>query len=249
MKLEGRTALITGSGRNIGRATALRFAEEGANVVINARSNEAEANAVADEVRALGRRALVAIADVSDRAQVQRMIEAAMAEFGRVDILISNAAVRPVKAFEQMTFEDWELARGVVLDGAFYCARAVVPSMIAHGYGRIVFLTGGGAFRGVPERAHVSAAKMGLVGLARGLATELGPKGIRVNVISPGLIDTTRATDQELPSGRGNNPERTPLRRKGTADEIANAALFLVSEDSSFITGQTMHVNGGGYYG
>jgi NAD(P)-dependent dehydrogenase (short-subunit alcohol dehydrogenase family) len=249
MKLEGRTALITGSGRNIGRATALRFAEEGANVVINARSNEVEANAVADEVRAIGRRALVAIADVSDRAQVQRMTDAAMAEFGRVDILISNAAVRPIKAFEQMTYEDWEFARGVVLDGAFYCARAVVPSMIVHGYGRIVFFTGGGAHRGVPERAHVSAAKMGLVGLARGLATELGPKGIRVNVISPGLIGTTRATGQELPSGRGNNPERTPLRRKGTAEEIANAALFLVSEDSSFITGQTVHVNGGGYYG
>jgi NAD(P)-dependent dehydrogenase (short-subunit alcohol dehydrogenase family) len=121
--------------------------------------------------------------------------------------------------------------------------------MIDHGYGNIVFFIGGGAFQGVPERAHVSAAKMGLVGMARGLATELGPKGIRVNVISPGLIDTTRPPGQELPPGATGNDERTPLRRKGTTDEIAKAVLFLVSEDSSYVTGQTIHVNGGGYYG
>ena len=247
MKLEGRVALITGSGRNIGRATALKFAAEGADVIVNARSNEAEANAVAGEVRALGRRALVAMADVADRGQVQRMVDAAMTEFGRIDILISNAAVRPVKAFHELTVEEWEYARGVVLDGAFYCARAVVPSMIERGYGRIVFLTGGGAFQGVPERAHVSAAKMGLVGMARGLATELGPKGIRVNVISPGLIDTTRLPGQDLPPG-GGGAARVPLGRKGTTEEIANAALFLVSEDSSYVTGQTLHVNGGGSY-
>ena len=248
MKLEGKVALVTGSGRNIGRATARRLASEGAAIIVNARGNEAEANAVADEVRALGSRALVAIADVSYRAQVQRMVDASLAEFGRIDILISNAAARPVKPFHQLTIEDWEFARGVVLDGAFYCARAVVPSMIEHGYGRIVFLTGGGAFAGVPDRAHVSAAKMGLVGMARGLATELGPKGIRVNVISPGLIDTTRVAGQTLPPGSG-GAERNPLGRKGEPDEIAKVALFLVSEDSSYVTGQTLHVNGGGYYG
>ena len=248
MKLEGRVALITGSGRNIGRATALKLAAEGADVIVNARSNAAEANAVAGEVRALGRRALVAIADVADHHQVQRMADAAMAEFGRVDILISNAAVRPVKAFHELTLEDWEFARGVVLDGAFYVTRAVVPSMIEHGFGRIVFIGSGGAIQGVPERAHVSAAKMGLIGMARGLATELGPKGIRVNVISPGLVDTTRAPGQRLPPNSG-GPRTNPLGRTGSVEEIANVALFLVSDDSSYMTGQTLHVNGGGYYG
>ena len=246
MKLEGRVALITGSGRNIGRATALKFASEGANVVINARSNEGEANAVAEEARALGVRALPILADVADRPQVDSMVAAALVEFGRIDILISNAAVRPAKAFVELTQEDWEFARGVVLDGAFYCTHAVVPSMIEHSFGRIIYMTGGGAFAGVPDRAHVSAAKMGLVGMARGLATELGPKGIRVNVISPGLIDTTRLTGTVVPGA--NAMLNNPLQRKGTVDEIANACLYLASEDSSYVTGQTLHVNGGGSY-
>jgi 3-oxoacyl-[acyl-carrier protein] reductase len=246
MKLEGRVALITGSGRNIGRATALKFASEGAHVVVNARSNESEVNTVAEEARALGVRALPVIANVADRAQVQSMVAAAMAEFGRIDILVSNAAARPAKAFVELTQDDWEFARGVVLDGAFYCTRAVVPSMVEHRFGRIIYMTGGGAFSGVPDRAHVSAAKMGLVGMARGLATELGPSGIRVNVISPGLIDTTRVTGTVVPGA--NTATNNPLARKGTVEEIANACLFLASEDSSYITGQTIHVNGGGSY-
>jgi 3-oxoacyl-[acyl-carrier protein] reductase len=246
MKLEGRVALITGSGRNIGRATALKFASEGAHVVVNARSNAAEADAVVNEARALGVRAMSALADVADREQVQSMVDAALAEFGRIDILVSNAAVRPAKAFVELTQEDWEFARGVVLDGAFYCSRAVVPSMVEHGFGRIIYMTGGGAFAGVPDRAHVSAAKMGLVGMARGLATELGPSGIRVNVISPGLIDTTRLTGTIVPGS--DNMMNNPLHRKGTVGEIANACLYLASEDSSYITGQTLHVNGGGSY-
>jgi 3-oxoacyl-[acyl-carrier protein] reductase len=246
MKLAGRVALITGSGRNIGRATALKFASEGAHVIVNARSNEAEANAVADEVRALGVRALVALADVADRPQAQAMVQAGLAEFGRIDILVNNAAIRPAKPFVDLTQEDWESVRGVVLDGAFYCTHAVVPSMIEHGFGRIVFMTGGGAYAGVPIRAHVSAAKMGLVGLARGLATELGPFGIRVNVVSPGIIDTTRADGTIVP-GIG-DMSRNPLGRRGTPEEIADTCLYLASEDSSYMTGQTLHVNGGGSY-
>ncbi len=246
MKLEGRVALITGSGRNIGRATALKFASEGAHVVVNARSNEAEANAVASEARALGVQALAVLADVANQEQVKSMVAAAMAEFGRIDILVSNAAVRPAKAFVDLTQEDWEFARGVVLDGAFYCTHAVVPSMVEHGFGRIIYMTGGGAFSGVPDRAHVSAAKMGLVGMARGLATELGPSGIRVNVISPGLIDTTRLSGTVVPGG--NDALNNPLQRKGTSEEIARACLFLASDDSSYVTGQTLHVNGGGSY-
>ena len=174
-RLEGRTALVTGSGRNIGRAIALKLAGEGANVVVNARSNQEEAEAVAEEVRAVGVDALPVLADVSDREQVEAMFSAASERFGSVDVLVSNAAIRPHKSFTELTLDDWERVRGVVLDGAFYCARNALPAMQANGFGRIVFLTGDGAWNGSAERSHVSAAKMGIVGLARGLASEFAP--------------------------------------------------------------------------
>ncbi len=247
MKLEGKVALITGAGRNIGRAIALKFASEGADVIVNARSNEVEANAVVDEVRALGRQAIAVLADVSNSDQVRAMFATGLAEFGRIDVLINNAAIRPSKPFVEVTDEEWENVRGVVLDGAFYCTRAVVPSMIENNTGAIVFIIGDGAFGGAPDRSHVSAAKLGLVGLARGLARDLGPHNIRVNVVSPGVIDTTRSGTGYAP-GFAENPGG-PMKRLGTPDEIADACLFLVSDDSSFITGQTLHVNGGtGFY-
>ena len=166
-KLDGKVALITGSGRNIGRATALKLAAEGAHIVVNARSNEAEAEAVAHEVRERGVKALPVLADVADKSQVDAMVARAMAEFGRVDILINNAAIRPHKPFTEVTIADWERVRGVVLDGAIYCTKAVIGRMVENHYGRILFFTGDGAFTGGHGRAHVSAAKMGLVGLAR----------------------------------------------------------------------------------
>src|SRR3984957_13622860 len=171
-KLDGKVALITGSGRNIGRATALKLAAEGCHVVVNARSNEAEASAVAAEAKALGVRAISVIADVASRDQVEAMAARALAEFGRVDILINNAAIRPHKPFTELTVEDWEHVRAVVLDGAVYLTRALIEPMVNNGYGRILFFTGEGAFVGGSGRAHVSAAKMGLVGFARGLASE-----------------------------------------------------------------------------
>jgi NAD(P)-dependent dehydrogenase (short-subunit alcohol dehydrogenase family) len=246
-KLEGKIALVTGSGRNIGRATVLKLAAEGAHVVVNARSNQAEADAVVREAQALGVKALAVIADVSRRDQVESMIARAMAEFGRVDILISNAAIRPHKPFTELTVEDWETVRGVVLDGAIYCTRAVLPSMVANRYGRILLFTGEGAFVGGKGRAHVSAAKMGLVGLARGLASEFAEDNIRVNVVSPGSIDTSRA-NPEWYQGRPPSAAGIPLGRQGTVDEIAATCLFLVSDDGGFITGQTIHVNGGVAY-
>ena len=242
-KLEGRVALVTGSGRNIGRAIALALAAEGANVVVNARSNEAEARAVAGEARALGVKAISIVADVADREQVDRMVSTAQAELGGIDILVNNAAVRPSISFTEVTPEDWEWVRGVVLDGGFYCTRAVVPSMVEKGFGRILFILGDGAFVGTPNRSLVSAAKMGLVGLTRGLAQELGSHNIRVNSVSPGVIDTTRQAAW-YPDGVGLDPG--PLGRLGEVEEIASTCLFLVSEDSAFITGQTIHVNGGG---
>jgi 3-oxoacyl-[acyl-carrier protein] reductase len=246
-KLDGKVALVTGSGRNIGRATVLKLAAEGAHVVVNSRTNQAEADAVVREAQALGVKALSVIADVSRRDQVESMVATALSTFGRVDILISNAAIRPHKPFTELSVQDWEAVRGVVLDGGVYCARAVIESMVANGYGRIVFLTGEGAFVGGTGRAHVSAAKMGLVGLARGLASEFAARNIRVNVVSPGSIDTSRA-NPEWYHGRPPSATGIPLGRQGTVDEIAATCLFLVSDDGGFITGQTIHVNGGVAY-
>jgi 3-oxoacyl-[acyl-carrier protein] reductase len=247
-KLDGKVALVTGSGRNIGRATVLKLAGEGAHVVVNARSNQAEADAVAGEARERGVKALSVIADVARKDQVDAMVARALAEFGRIDILINNAAIRPHKPFTELTMQDWEAVRGVVLDGAMYCTRAVIPSMVENRYGRILFFTGEGAFTGGSGRAHVSAAKMGLVGMARALAVEFAGHNIRVNVVSPGSIDTRRDHPEWY---RGHTPSASgiPLGRQGHVDEIAAACLFLVSDDGGFVTGQTIHVNGGtGFY-
>ncbi len=246
-KLNGKVALVTGSGRNIGRATILRLAAEGAHVVVNSRTNQEEADAVAKEAQARGVKALSVLADVSRKDQVDSMVSRALSEFGKIDILINNAAIRPHKPFTELTVQDWEAVRGVVLDGAFYCTRAVIDAMVANRYGRILFFTGEGAFVGGSGRAHVSAVKMGLVGLARGLASEFAAHNIRVNVVSPGSIDTTRA-NPEWYHGRVPNASGIPLGRQGTVDEIAATCLFLVSDDSGFITGQTIHVNGGVAY-
>jgi 3-oxoacyl-[acyl-carrier protein] reductase len=246
-KLDGKVALVTGSGRNIGRATILKLAAEGAHVVVNSRTNQHEADTVAKEAQALGVKALSVLADVSKKDQVDSMVSRALSEFGKVDILINNAAIRPHKPFTDLTVQDWEAVRGVVLDGAFYCTRAVIDAMVANRYGRILFFTGEGAFVGGSGRAHVSAAKMGLVGFARGLASEFAAHNIRVNVVSPGSIDTTRA-NPEWYQGRVPNAAGIPLGRQGSVDEIAATCLFLVSDDSGFITGQTIHVNGGVAY-
>jgi 3-oxoacyl-[acyl-carrier protein] reductase len=246
-KLDGKVAIVTGSGRNIGRATVLKLAAEGADVVVNARSNHAEAVAVAREARALGVKALAVIADMARKDDVEMLAAQALSEFGRVDILINNAAIRPHKPFTELTPGDWETVRAVVLDGPLYLTRAVIGPMVRNGFGRILFFAGEGSFIGGSGRAHLSAAKMGLVGFARGLASEFAPNNIRVNVVSPGIIDTRR-DNPEWYQGRTQSAAGIPLGRQGTVDEIAATCLFLVSDDSGFITGQTFHVNGGSAY-
>ncbi len=246
-KLTGKVALVTGSGRNIGRATVLQLAGEGGDVVVNVRSNQAEADAVVRDARALGVKALAVTADVARKDQVEALAAKALSEFGRVDILINNAAIRPHKPFMELTQEDWEAVRGVVLDGALYLTHAVIGSMVKNQYGRILFFTGDGAFTGGSGRAHVSAAKMGLVGMARALASEFAAHNIRVNVVSPGSIDTRR-DNPEWYQGRTPSAAGIPLGRQGKVDEIAATCLFLVSDDGGFITGQTVHVNGGATY-
>jgi 3-oxoacyl-[acyl-carrier protein] reductase len=247
-KLEGKVALVTGSGRNIGRATVLQLAREGANVVVNARSNEQELNSVVREAQEIGVKAIGVLADMGKKDQVEALAAKALAEFGRVDILINNAAIRPHKPFREVTDADWELVRGVVLDGALYLTRALIGSMVENEYGRVLFFVGDGAYSGRGSgRAHLSAAKMALIGLARGLASEFAPHNIRVNVVSPGSIDTRR-DNPEWYQGRAPNAEGIPLGRQGKIDEIAATCLFLVSDDGGFITGQTIHVNGGAAY-
>ena len=250
MKFDGKTALVTGSGRNIGRATVLEFAREGANVVVNSRTNRQEAEAVAQEARSLGVKALAAVADVSDKGQVDGMVAMALEEFGHIDILVSNAAIRPYRPFLEVTLEDWRHILGVILDGAFFCTQAVVPSMIDRGSGRVIYMTGDGTFVGASPRTPVNAAKMGLVGMARGLATELAPHGITVNVISPGRIDTSRNASwyRDASGTARDNTAGIPLNRMGKPAEIAAACAFLASEEGGFITGQTLHLNGGTAY-
>jgi 3-oxoacyl-[acyl-carrier protein] reductase len=246
-RLDGKVALITGSGRNIGRATALKLAAEGAHVIVNARTNQAEADAVASEVRALGVKSIAVLADMAKKNEVEALAAKALAEFGRVDILINNAAIRPHMPFVEVSDADWELVRGVVLDGAFYLTRALIGKMAENKYGQVLFFVGDGAYSGRGKgRAHLSAVKMALVGLARGLASEFAPH-VRVNVVSPGSIDTRR----DNPEWYGNRPPDAsgiPLARQGTVDEIAATCLFLVTDGGGFITGQTIHVNGGAAY-
>ena len=247
MTLEGKVAMVTGSGRNIGRATAIELARRGANVVVNARSNKAEADSVVAEIESLGSRAIATIADVGVQEQVDAMMSDAVAAFGQVDILVNNAGMRAADPITEMTLEQWRSVLAVNLDGPFYCSQAVIPGMIERGWGRIINVSGLNAFKGRADWAHVCASKMGALGLTRALAAELAEHSILVNHIVPGAFDTTPPTGQSdafaaPPAARATG---IPVGRLGLPEEIATTCAFLASDDASFITGQTFHVNGG----
>ena len=245
--LSGKVALVTASGRNIGKATVLEMARRGADVVVNARTNSSEAESVADEARSLGVKALPILADVGNQDEVEGMVKAALSEFGRVDILVNNAGLRRVRPITEMSVDEWREVVGVNLDGPFFACRAVIPSMIDNGGGRIINVSGLNAFKGRANWAHVCAGKMGALGLTRALAVELAPHGILVNHVVPGAYDTT---PESTPTGIPPGPQRAggiPLERLGMPQELANACAFLASDAASFITGQTIHVNGGAY--
>lgn len=243
MQLEGKTALVTGSGRNIGRSIALALAREGADVVVNARSNQADVESVAAEVKELGRSALPLLADVGNREDLEALMDTALGEFGHLDIVINNASVRPHKPFAEMSYDDWRGVLAVDLDSAFITSSAAVPGMLERGWGRIINLGGLQAHQGRHGGAHISAAKVGLVGFTRALATELGPHGIRVNCVVPGMIDTSR--DGGNAPRTGNRLADIPAGRMGSTDDIANLCLFLCTDAGDYISGQTIHVNGG----
>ncbi len=243
--LSGKVALVTGSGRNIGRATILELARRGADVAVNARSNRDEAESVAAEARHLGVRAIATIADVAEQGQVYRMVADAISEFGRVDILVNNAGMRADKPFTEMTVEDWRQVNAVNMDGPFFACQAVVPGMVERGWGRIINVSGLNAFKGRPGWAHVCAGKMGALGLTRALAAELAPNGILVNHIVPGAFDTSRVEGQSTPAPSAG----IPVGRLGMPEEIAHTVAFLASDGAAYITGQTIHVNGGALVG
>ncbi len=244
--LDGKIAVVTGAGKNIGREIALTLARDGASVVVNGRGDQAAVDGVAEEIRALGGRAFGHLADVSDEASVAAMVERAVAEFGGIDIVVSNAGLRRQTPFLEMGLAEWREILSVALDGAFILTRACVPHMLGREGGAIVGLSGVSTHVGTPERCHVSASKSGLEGLMRALAVELGPDGITANCVAPGAIDTVRgAAAGQMPSTM--RAAGVPAGRKGTMEEIATMVRHLVGPQGRFITGQTIHVNGGAF--
>ncbi len=247
--LAGKVAIVTGSGKNIGKAIALALARDGAAVVVNGRGDRAITEETAQEIRSLGGRAMPYLADVSKPDQVAAMVAAAVAEFGGIDIAVGNAGLRRQTPFLQMNFEEWREILSVALDGAFILAQATVPEMIKRGGGALIGLSGVSHHAGAVGRVHVNASKAGLEGLMRGLATELAPHGITANCVAPGSIDTVRGPSAGGPHGRGSLSRDIPLGRQGRPEEIAAMVRFLAGPEGRYITGQTIHINGGLFFG
>jgi 3-oxoacyl-[acyl-carrier protein] reductase len=246
-ELTGKVAIVTGAGRNIGRAIALALAEGGASIVVNARSNRAEAEAVAREIEAAGSRALVHIGDVADAAAVQAMADAAVKQFGRIDILVNNAALRREKPFSEMSYAEWREIMDVTLDGTFHCVKACLPALRQSGAGSIVNIGGLSAHTGASGRAHVVTAKAGIVGFTRALAHDLASDGIAVNCVVPGLIGTPRPKDKPEPAHHLTH--QTITGERGRPEDVAAAVRFLCSPGARYINGQAIHANGGAYLG
>jgi 3-oxoacyl-[acyl-carrier protein] reductase len=241
----GAVAIVTGAALNIGREIAVALARGGASVVVTARSNRAGAEETANLIEAAGGRALVHLADISDEAAVAEMVAAATKRLGPPTVLVNNAALRRRRAFTEMTLAEWRQVTTINLDGAFLCARACLPHMLAAGHGRIVNIGGKSGHIGAAERAHVVASKAAMVGLTKALAVEYGAKGINANCVVPGDIETERG-------GSAGPPGRHPgggnlVGRHGEPAEVAAMVALLCGPAGAYITGQTIHVNGGGY--
>jgi 3-oxoacyl-[acyl-carrier protein] reductase len=246
-ELAGKVAIVTGAGRNIGRAIALALAEGGASVLVNARSNRAEAEAVAREIEVLGGKALVHIGDVADAASVQAMADAAIKHFGRIDILVNNAALRREKPFAEMSYAEWREIMDVTLDGPFHCVKACLPALRKSGTGTIVNIGGLSAHTGAKNRAHVVTAKAGIIGFTRALAHDLASDGITVNCVVPGLIGTPRPKDKSEPAHHSTH--QTITGERGRPEDVAAMARFLCGPAARYINGQAIHANGGAYLG
>jgi len=249
--LEGKTALIAGAGRNNGKAIALAFAREGADLILVARERRAELEAVSRECQALGAKTLPLIADVSDYTQVNSMVQQGLDHFGQVDTLVNVAGRRPHQDFWDISYEEWHRVFEVNLHSTFYLAKALAPAMIKRGKGGSIMALGGlASLTSMPQRAHVTASKTGLYGLIKSLALELGPYNIRANLIALSLIANVRANPEWYPEkGAGTHTAREmegcALQRTGRPEEVGNVAVYLASDLSSYVTGDRVLCTGG----
>jgi 3-oxoacyl-[acyl-carrier protein] reductase len=244
MLLQDQVALVTGGGRGIGRATALRLAHEGAGIAIIDVDGET-AEATSREINALGRRAVFRIADVSDHASIGATVQELVQEFGRLDVLVNNAGVETRSPFLEITPADWERQIAVNLTGTFNCSQAAAREMATREYGRIVNITSVAGLIGPIDLAAYGAAKAGIVGLTRAAALDLADLGITVNAIAPGPIETELMLGAWSAEALRERPQHGAIARFGTVEEVAHTALFLASPDSGFITGVTISVDGG----
>lgn len=243
MRLSGRIALVTGSSSGIGRAIALRFAREGADVVINGR-DQAKIAGVVKEAERFGRRALGIRANVGSFSESKAMVERARSEFGHVDVLVCSAGVFHHTPFLEMSDEEWDEVLTVDLKGLFNCTRASIAQMAERKWGRIILITATSGINPPPQMAHIAAAKTGAHGFARSIAAEFASSGVTVNVIAPGLVDTPilgNFSEQALKEFS----RRVPIGRIGRPDEIAEAALYFASDESAYVTGQILNMSGG----
>lgn len=243
-ELSDHVAVVTGAARNIGRAIALDLAAGGAQVVVSAQTDQAGLDETVAAIAAIGGQAYAVLADVTDEVAVAGLIKAAVERFGRIDILVNNAAVRGETPLGQMSLAEWRRVIGVCLEGPFLCSRAALPALVASRRGAIINIGGLTGYTGARNRAHVVSAKSGLDGLTKALAHELADDGITVNLVSPGLIDTVRGKHNPT------NPDHhrrhdTLLGRRGRPEEVAAMVRHLAGPNGRFVTGQTIHVNGG----
>ena len=247
--LDDRVAIVTGGARNIGRAIALELARAGAAVVVNARGSADAAGALVAEIEQTGGRAIVKLADVTDPAAVDGLVAAAVEAFGGIDILVNNAAIRREADFADLDYTQWREIMAILLDAPYLCAHAALPHLKRSGQGTIVNIGGLTAHTGSARRAHVVAAKAGLVGLTRALAHDLAPFGITANCVVPGMIDTARLASSTSGGTPAHHAGHVPLvGRKGRPEEVAALVAFLCGGGARYITGQTLHANGGLFF-
>ncbi len=253
MRLTGKTALVTGASRNIGREMALAFAREGADLALTSLQSPLELEAVAAECRELGAQTFTVTADIADSAQCQELVAQSLVVLGKIDVLVNNAAIRPHHPLLSVTDEDWHRVFAINLHSSFYLCKAVLPGMMERRAGSIIAIGGMASITGRSDTATVTAAKTGLWGFIRAVAAEFAPYNIRANMVNPGTIDTARrnpewfARDSRRPNGDPEQLRRIPLGRQGTVEDVANACLFLASDESSYITGDQLNVVGGRY--